>query len=85
MTNQRADLKGFSRHGALPVGLVTEHSPEVTNNVHNTEYEATRTKQDTVFEYFIGSICLLKNAERELKEQRSEPKRRRLRTIERQT
>ena len=49
LTNQSADLKGFSRHGALPVGLVTEHGPEVSNNVHNPEYEAARTKQDRCY------------------------------------
>ena len=47
---QIADLKGFCRHGALPVGLVTEHSPEVSNNIHNPEYQAAGTKQNQVFD-----------------------------------
>ena len=47
---QIADLKRFGRHGALPVGLVTEHSPEVSNNIHNPEYQAAGTKQNQVFD-----------------------------------
>ena len=60
---QIADLKRFGRHGALPVGLVTEHCPKVSNNVHNPEYEAARTKQDKLLWSFIVHLYT-KNTER---------------------
>ena len=45
MTDHSTHLKRFGRHRALPVGLVTEHGPEVAHDVNNTEDETTRTEE----------------------------------------
>ena len=51
-------LERFSSHRTLPVGLVTEHGAEVTNNVDNAEDEATGAEEGEVGATLVAHVLI---------------------------